>query len=89
MIKCEPSVEERVGWAAGPQPGAGAAPHLAANHQIHMEIINVGREPGTLDNINKLGGARRPGPQCRDFHDINNPGPGSWQILIIGAFSIQ
>ena len=45
VIKCEPNVEERGGWAAGQQPSAGAAPHLATNDQIHMEIINVGPEP--------------------------------------------
>ena len=42
-----------------------------------------------VENINKLGGARRPGPRCPwCVRDIHNPGPGSWQILIIGAFSI-
>ena len=55
-----------------------------------MEIINVGPEPRRgVENINKLGGARRPGPRCPwCVRDIHNPGPGSWQILIIGAFSI-
>ena len=42
-----------------------------------------------MENINKLGGARRPGPRCPwCVRDIHNPGPGPWQILIIGAFSI-